>query len=54
MTSLMTLPLYHMEKIPIFQLDVRLGGPQNLPGCCGEEKNLALSGTGVSLKGFSK
>jgi hypothetical protein len=32
-------PLYSQGKIPWYQLDVRLGGPQSLSGRGGEEKN---------------
>jgi hypothetical protein len=39
MVSFMPRPLY-----PRYPLDKRLGGPQNKPGRCGEEKNLAPAG----------
>jgi hypothetical protein len=32
-------PLYPQEKSPWYQLDRRLGGPQNRSGRGGEEKN---------------
>jgi hypothetical protein len=32
------------EKSPRYSLDRRLGGPQNRPGHCGEEKHLASAG----------
>jgi hypothetical protein len=35
-------PLYLRGKWPRYPLDRRLDGPQNRPGRCGEEKNLAL------------
>jgi hypothetical protein len=37
-------PLYPRGKSPRYPLDRRLGGPQSLPGCCEEKKNLALPG----------
>jgi hypothetical protein len=33
------LPLYPLGKSPLYTLDRRLGGPQNLSGRSGEEKN---------------
>jgi hypothetical protein len=37
-------PLYSLGKSPRYPLDKRLGGPQNLCECCGEEKNCAPAG----------
>jgi hypothetical protein len=37
--SFTALSLYPQGKSPWYSLDRRLGGPQNLSGCGGEEKN---------------
>jgi hypothetical protein len=43
--SFTPLPLYSLGKSPRYPLDRRLGGPQSRSGRCGEEKNLAPTGT---------
>jgi hypothetical protein len=44
MVSLTSLLFYPQGKSQQYPLGRRLGGPQNLSGLCGEEKNLALLG----------
>jgi hypothetical protein len=36
-------PFHSRRKSPRYSFDRRLGGPQNRPGRCGEEKHLALA-----------